>query len=123
MGLSFPGTGAQFTKLWTNTKPDEFFGKQDILLDLSIYDAVYISIRSGNSTLVMVGGNTCDVTMNAWANGPLGAAFSIHVRTFTVKTDRVSVSDTAFVDGDSSGAATNNGWSVPVAIYGVNFGG
>lgn len=123
MGLSFPGTGLQFTKLWTNPKPNENFSAQDIMVDLSGFDAVYISIKSGNSSLVMVGGNTYDTTMNAWSNGPLGAAFAIQVRRFYVKTDRVTVTDAAYVNGNSADGTTSNGWSVPLVIYGVNFGG
>lgn len=123
MGLSFPGTGLQFTKLWTNPKPTETFSKQDIMLDLTGYDAVYIAIRSGASAMVLVGQDLNDTTMNAWGNGNIGATYSLQSRRFNVKTDRVTVQDCAFVNGNSPDGTTANNWSVPVAIYGVNFGG
>lgn len=123
MGLSFPGTGLQFTKLWTNPKPNENFSAQDIMVDLSGFDAVYIANQKGTSAIVMIGQEFNDTTMNAWGNGNIGGAYSLQCRRFIVKTDRVTVQNCSFVNGNSADGTTSNGWSVPLVIYGVNFGG
>ena len=124
MGITFPGIGTQFTRLWQNANPDPAsFSAQDIQVDLSTFDAVYISIKNGTSSIVLVGGNGVDVTMNAYANGQLGTAFTLQVRRFAVYTDRVSFEDARIVNGVSAGVTTDNQWSIPMVIYGVNFGG
>lgn len=42
MGLSFPGTGMQVDKLWTNPAPKAAFAAQNVSLNLSGYKAILL---------------------------------------------------------------------------------
>lgn len=123
MGLSFPGTGAQFTKVWENPNPNGNFAGQVVQMDLSNYDAVLILQRAGTSLWIRVGQDAIDTSANIWANGQIGASYDLKSRRYYTSTTKITFSDCLVTYGGSGNVETQNNWHIPIAVYGVNFGG
>lgn len=124
MGLSFPGTGMQLTKLWENPSPNDDFAATTIYVDTTIYDAVLILQRAGTSLWIPRGQDAVDTTANVWGNGQIGGAFDLKTRRYYAGSgDHITITDCQASAGGSGNWVAQNNWSIPIVIYGVNFGG
>lgn len=123
MGLMI-SNGIRFTKLWENPKPTEDFAATRIDMDLSPYDAILIFQRAGTSLWILIGQDSVNTVANVYGNGQLGAAFDVKTRRYYTgydAKDHITISDCQATIGGSGNWVAQNGWCVPVAIYGVNF--
>lgn len=108
---------AKYTLLWTNPSPSAAFAAQDIVVDISGYDDIYIETTEG-VCIGKVGNGTYEVACGLSS----GIAY-LYYRQFALNnTSKISVGDgkqTKVTDGATS---TVNALYVPLRIYGVKIG-
>lgn len=105
--------GQSVTLLWTNASPTSSFAAQTISLDLSSYSAVVVVCTYNTSTQRDVS-NFCQVGRNGfvsliWGDDNVCASRQIYT----------STSGVGFSSGYARGSTSNDGYMVPVYIYGI----
>ncbi len=110
--------------LWTNASPTSEFAAQTISLTLSSYDAVEIVCRysTTNDARTIY---RCDVGSSAsmywfYYTGTDGKYTGVRSRTeVSVSTTGVTFDTCSGKAGNSSTNTTNNGYLIPIKIYGI----
>ena len=115
-GCSSPSCG--------KTRVDETCLQRPSYVDTTIYDAVLILQRAGTSLWIPRGQDAVDTTANVWGNGQIGGAFDLKTRRYYAGSgDHITITDCQASAGGSGNWVAQNNWSIPIVIYGVNFGG
>lgn len=112
--------------LWENPDETSSFSAQTISLDLTEFDAVLVTARvsttaAAKSSLVVVK-DQGDFMITTIRNFPDASALQFTRRNISATDTGVTISaGTAKSTTSTSAGSTNNGYCVPVMIYGIHF--
>lgn len=116
MGLSFPGTGMQMDLLWKNSNTGVAQGAQQIMVDFSGYDAMFLVVQQRTDTkndqtaLCQVNHYT-NVSFLDYSSGTVES-----YRLFYMAADHITVYAGKRYDGSE-----DNGRAILAYVYGVKF--
>lgn len=116
-----PATSWQL--LWTNPNLSSNFAAQNIALDLSEFDAVYINFANTSGSqymehIFLVG----EPQFYVRCLGASGSNLRMWSRLMTVAIDEIRFADCGRYQQGTSGSTTDNSLLIPRQIYGIKFG-
>ena len=125
MGLSFPGTGMQVDKLWEHPNSGESFHAQRVSVDLSGYDAVFVTFRNvagiDQIAPVVMAPLHQTAALNGYYNESNTNIVGFTTRSFTAQESYVEFTGGAIYIALQSAPHADDNVSIPAAIYGVKF--